>query len=56
MTFAEQDQIAAEMERLENEIIFYKSKQANVGLTQPEWWCLQDAKKQLRQLRNIERK
>ena len=56
MTFEQQDQIVNDIERLENEIIFYKSKQATDGLTQAEWWCLQNAKRQLQKLRNIERK
>lgn len=53
MTRTEQDQVLFDMEKLENEIMFYKSKQATEGLTQPEWWCLQDAKNQLRRLKNL---
>lgn len=53
MTRTEQDQVLFDMEKLENEIVFFKSKQATDGLTQAEWWCLQDAKNQLRQLRNL---
>ena len=53
MTRAEQDQVLYDMEKLETEIMFYKSKQAREGLTQAEWWCLQNAKNQLRRLRNL---
>lgn len=53
MTRTEQDQVLFDMEKLETEIMFYKSKQATEGLTQPEWRCLQDAKKQLRHLRSL---
>lgn len=53
MTRTEQDQVLFDMDKLENEIMFYKAKQATDGLTQSEWWHLQDAKNQLKKLRNL---